>query len=140
VREPEIFKNQFPKAGIDICEIKLKVLETLGRNIEEWSDAFNYSNLQAGQTGECAIYLTSWVVHNVGLARLNEFVGDRFMKPHPYIKSTPELSKIQIISASAPAELVVMDLLTKYTQVTVFHHGSSCERYVDDERVVFVRL
>ena len=140
VRNPNQFLEKFPKVEVEVCQIKLTASETLDQNIEEWAIAFNYTNVQPGQTEECALYLTDWEVHDVGIIRLNEFLGDRFIKPHPHIKSSIEVPTVQMISATAPAELVLMDLLANYVQVTVFHHGSSCERYIDNKRVSFVRL
>lgn len=140
LRDPDLYVDRFPFPGIKVRRIEHGPSETIGRDLETWANIFAFSPVKPDQEKACAIYLTDWSVHQEGMSRLNAFSGDKLMKPHPHMKTPPALPGIEILSATAPAELVIMDLLDKYPRVSVFHHGSSCERYVVDERLTYVRL
>lgn len=140
LRDPELFIERFHFSAIDIRRIEHTPSEILRHNLETWVRIFDYSPVKPGQADDCAIYLTDWRVREEGLAQLHNFRGRRFVKPHPHIKTPPHVHGTENISATAPAELVLIDLLEKHSRTTVFHHGSSCERYVIDERLSYVRL
>jgi len=139
VREPKLFLERFQSIGKEVRYIENSPAETLGRDIKAWAYIFNYTSVEANQADTCTIYLTDWNVREEGLARLDASCGIRFVKPHPHIKTLPDVLGAKILSATAPAELVLMDLLEKYARVTVIHHGSSCERYVVNQRLSYVK-
>lgn len=140
VRDPDRFRKLFPNNSSEVRHIECTPSEMLSENLEQWSEIFGYRPVSASSESACALYLSNWLVHQSGLEHLRKFLGDRYFKPHPHIKTLPEVTDIALVSATAPAELVLMDLLEKYTCVTVFHHGSSVEHYVTDERIAYVRL
>ena len=138
VCEPSLFRERFPDQVVEVRKIARTPCEIIEGNLKEWSRIFDYVPVSPSSETACALYLTDWSVHPDGVARLNEFPGDKYMKPHPHIKEIPAVTGVELISATPPAELVLIDLLGTYQSVTVFHHGSSCEKYVGDQRVSYV--
>lgn len=90
----------------------------------------------------CRIYLSSWRVDRTALAYLAGSHGYRVFKPHPHIRHdvAPTSGVDQVLAASIPAELVVVELAKAFAAVEVLHHGSSVESYVRPPNVRYVRV
>ncbi len=89
----------------------------------------------------CHLYLSSWRVDRNALAYLARSHGYRIFKPHPHIRHDVALTSglDQVLPASIPAELVIVELARAFTTVEVVHHGSSVASYVSAPNVRYVR-
>jgi hypothetical protein len=91
----------------------------------------------------CRLYLSSWQIDPRGLAHLKESSDFTVFKPHPHIREARTVGSDvadQVLSATVPAELVVLALARAFEEVTVLHDDSTTARYVTLPNVRFVRL
>lgn len=88
----------------------------------------------------CHIYLTSWKPNILFIRRFKEFAGDKFIKPHPHLKRNLQCADLIEINAGIPAEILMNDLSEKYTEIFVYHHGTSSMLYLDKPNVKFIKI
>ncbi|MBV7410711.1 hypothetical protein [Maritimibacter sp. DP1N21-5] len=140
VLDPALYQDSFPHNKKEVHKIICMPSETIDCDFDVWCHVFSYSPITSNNGEVCSVYLSGWHIESDELTRFRTMSGDRYFKPHPHIKFAPPVRGVHMISAAAPAELVLMDLRKSYRHVNVFHHGSSCERYVSDERISFSNI
>jgi hypothetical protein len=89
----------------------------------------------------CTLYLTNWEIDDSMIARLKSAPGTRYLKPHPHIKEEfIEHDDLTIIPNSIPAELLILELMNYFERIDILHHGTSAERYIKNEKTMFIRI
>ncbi|UVO19525.1 alpha-2,8-polysialyltransferase family protein [Stutzerimonas stutzeri] len=82
----------------------------------------------------CIIYLSDWELRDSAKNILLSFDETVFkvVKPHPHIFNYSESwgGADWVVDGSLPAELLILEAVSKYPEVIVFHHGSSVVSYV----------
>lgn len=152
-RTKEIYLFEPQSCTTPIKAQKIKILKTLSELLsQEWdflcsifgADEFVESIRPSGSSSkECVIYLTSWTIEEQRIAGLCANGKKVIVKPHPHIKKTGFLSlrsDLSLAPASIPAEIVIMSASRTFERVTVLHHGSSVDRYLDIPNVDFERV
>lgn len=89
---------------------------------------------------QCSVYMTNWEIDNGFLGRFGNFPGLKLLKPHPHLKSRITSGALIIVSGTLPAEILVSELAQKFDMVTIYHHGTSTERYIKTKNVRFVQV
>ena len=97
---------------------------------------------EAEQQDECLIYLSSWLIDKEVVNKLSLQTGLKIIKPHPHIRTTVNLEGLGflILEGAFPAELLVLWVSERFNKVTLYHHGSSVERYISRDNVEFIQL
>lgn len=152
-RTKEIYLFQPQSCTTPIRAEKIKITKTLSELLlQEWdflcsifSAADFIENIQSGGSSskECIIYLTSWTIEEQRIAGLCADGRKVIVKPHPHIKDANLLtwrSDLSLAPASIPAEIVIMSAARTFERVTVMHHGSSVDRYLNIPNVDFERV
>lgn len=139
IREPDDYRRRFPQGPGKARKIACSPCEAIGRDFAEWSRIFDYKPVSSSTGDRCSIYLGNWTTDTIDLEWFKSLSGDKYFKPHPHLRPGPAVAGVLTVSPTAPAELVLMDLRTKYMHIDVFHHGTSCERYMSVDGVSFVR-
>lgn len=96
------------------------------------------------KTFKCVyIYLSSWHIDTETLDHLKEKDSTVIIKPHPHIKDVSQLKvsrNFLLAPAEIPAEMLLSIVAASYHEIVVFHHGSSTERYCQDDRITFKNI
>jgi len=132
-----------PKNGHKAKQISTVLSDFLHKNLSELMRVFKFSGFETSPSDIscCSVYLSSWELDKRFLKNFGTFAGDLFCKPHPHIKEIPKLnSNVRLIDASVPAELLIAGLLSSYETVTIYHHGTSAQRYIKSKRVNFIEI
>jgi len=112
--------------------------------ISEFSDAlsyvFHYNSPKIVTSKNCNIYLSCWEIDFNFLLSFSDLIGDKFVKLHPHIKNFYNTTGLDLINNSTPAEIVLLDMLEKYEKVFVYHHGTSVEQYISNDRLTFIEI
>lgn len=99
--------------------------------------------LASPRKNNCIIYLTSWSWDYKTASDLCRLDAYKILKFHPHIREqTKEIIDFFDFSASAtvPAEFLVIMASTVFEKVTVYHHGTSVERYLKLKNVQFTKI
>ncbi len=89
----------------------------------------------------CIIYLSAWSVNVEAIARLSSCGIPFFVKLHPHVKMRMGVAQNIIdVDPSMPAEIFINKMCEHCNEVTVFHHGSSVVRYVNNVNSKFILL
>lgn len=135
----EYLKN-FPKLREKVIRITCGVFDIISDEVEFWSRVFGPLPVVVKDNNECRIYLSSWKLDEKFLILFRNMSGDKYIKPHPHIKENLKLEFADVIPGGIPAEFILMDLVKKYKNVKVFHHGSSVERYILAKNLEFKKI
>lgn len=138
--DPEAYHKNFPKYKKPVKKLELGPLDIIRQYFPSLSHIFDYCSPAAPTSDLCHIYLSSWHVDRSFLEKFSMLAGDKYLKLHPHIKVTGEWGLGTLVSRTAPAEMVLLDMMEKYKSVSVFHHGSSVEQYISGKNVIFIRV
>lgn len=133
------YRSRFPESKSTAVKIKRSIADLISQELSSWVFIMNYSNPHPQGSRQCHVYLSSWEIDEAFLRNFSTFNGDKFIKLHPHLADREGFDFARSITSTAPAEIVLMDLASKYDEVHVFHHGTSTHRYVDINTVVFHR-
>lgn len=137
---PSEYLENFPKYRKSVEKIRCSPQEILRLYFDKFSCIFDYSP-SSGLCGEvCNIYLSNWQIDRKFTEKFSALPGDKYLKPHPHIKAEDLSEYGTLIGRTAPAEMVLIDLMEKYKFVNVFHHGSSVEKYISAKNIAFIRV
>lgn len=134
----EEYRRKMPlKIAVKAIGIRKGIRETIERDSEFWEDIFRYEGIKGRSGGKSVLYISNWEIDNEFLSKFSLLTGDKYVKPHPHIRDAPRYEHGVIIGQGTPAEIVILDLAKKYKEVEVFHHGSSCEKYISGSNIRF---
>jgi hypothetical protein len=139
--DPEEHRRKFPKFRKKICKINLSHADFIRENLNNIRYIFDYNYVCGGASRICYVYLSGWQINDDFIKLFLDLEGDKFIKPHPAIKSNvldTVKSSVRVIPNHVPAELLILDLERKYEKIIVLHEGSSVERYLSKENLEFV--
>lgn len=139
---PDVYRSTFPGMGRKVRRIVHTPIEIIQRHLERLTALFGYSPLTEAdrKSASCTLYLSTVRKDDELIRKLSVSEDDVYLKPHPHLAETLEGNSACLLSPTAPAELILTNLLNIYDRVTVLHHGSSTELYFSSERVKFVRI
>lgn len=138
--EPQSYRKNFPNYKKPIEKLILGPTDIIRQYFSSLSHVFDHCSLAAPTSDICHIYLSSWHVDHHFLKEFSMLAGDKYLKLHPHIKVTDEWGQGTLVSRTAPAEMVLLDMMEKYKSVNVFHHGSSVEKYISGGNINFIKL
>lgn len=123
-------------------KIGFKLYDSINKNITLYNDMFFYPpNLNYSSSGSnIALYLTDWSIDLKRIENLSKKHDNFFVKFHPHINISCSNFKFDVIEYIGPAEVLILNLLKHFENVTVYHHSSSCEYYLKKTNVVFINL
>ncbi|MFG6569722.1 hypothetical protein [Sulfitobacter sp. 1A13679] len=130
----------FDKDSMKAKPIRGAVMDYLDKHSSELARVFSYRAPESSGANNCHVYLSSWRFSQRFFIDFGSAPGDLFVKPHPHTRLVPEWVYGTIVSATVPSELVINDLSSKYSSVSVYHHGSSSEFYIRRNNVNFVKI
>ena len=138
VCDPEAYRSLFPSANTSVHAIDRGPGAMLHTFREELTHVFDYRAISSTASPLCNVYLTDWVIDHSFLEIFCALEGDNYIKPHPHIKSEPTAFACRTLSPTVPAEMFLLDAMAKYSKLVVYHHhGSSAERYIKGDNIVF---
>lgn len=140
VLDPDSYRKIFPRYRCDVKKIDLSPMDIIKLYFNELSHIFGHCAVAPKSFGVCHIYLSGWSIDFDFLHKFSNLPGDKYIKLHPRVKLDVDENWGTRISRSVPAEMVLIDLKEKYNEVNVYHHGSSAERYFNENDVVFIRI
>lgn len=140
VLDPVEYRSKFPRSRKQIVQIQRGPLDILKQDIDFWHDVFPYENSHIPMSDVCRIYLSQWEIDSISIGDFLDSPCDKYIKPHPRLQGRVEIPNTITIGHGVPAELILVDLADRYDVVTVYHHGSSTERYVKNERIEYVKI
>lgn len=140
--DPDKYKNSFKSnSQKKIIKIKTNLSSFIDENIKELKNIFDHRENQAKSAcSNCSIYLSSWTVDTNFIDTLIEKAGDKYIKLHPKLTNPPQLKDFIKIENQIPAELILKSLSTQYKSVTVYHHGTSTQTYINARNITFVNI
>ncbi len=134
---PSDYKRLFPSDGPTLIKIEEQLSTFINKHLVNLNDIFDYKSDYKVTSKDCLIYLSSWSVDQYFIKQLGLLSGDQYIKLHPHITDFDEIGSGNYIDPSAPAEMVITELLTFYDNIDVYHHGSSVMRYIKSDRVSY---
>ena len=135
---PEEYERKMPpRIAKKSIRIAAGIMQTLDVHSDFWEYIFQYDGVRASSSRKCSLYLSGWEMDMDFLSHFSTLAGDKYIKPHPHIRGAISHSCGELIGKSAPAEIVLSDLARNYEEVEVFHHGSSCQRYMTADNIRF---
>lgn len=144
IYNPCEYKKNFPSLHKKVIGIKHGVMEVLTENLDYFCYVFDFKlELSQSSKSHCYLYLTSWCINDAVIQQLKELKAeskDCYLKLHPHLKNTAVSDGIDVLQGQAPAELVILYLLSKYSKIYIFDQNSSVRRYISCERVVFYNI
>lgn len=143
VYDTENYKDKFPRYKKNIYLIIKKPMDAIYKNIDYFHDIFSYGSMLKSfrkTSKKCYLYLSSWNISKKFINSMPKMDGDKYVKIHPHIEESYSFPFAHMVDRSAPAELVIADLMNMYDSIIVYHHGSTVERYVENDRVEFRRV
>src|SRR5690606_35914179 len=117
-----------------IIQIDEPISGTISRLGSDLQRVFGYYPHEAVSHEKCVVYLSGWKVDTEFVRRLSAMEGDTFVKLHPHIKRFDSELGVRPLNGKIPAEIILLDMLNKYEDVVVYHHGSSVEQYIQNSR------
>lgn len=140
VMEPDEYIGKFRLARNRVVKIELSPYELIVRDIDIWNRIFPVVEEVIPASATCAVYLSTWHLEQGVLRDFLLCDCDRYIKLHPRLIEAASVPGVKYIGHNAPAELVLERLSHEYSSITVYHHGSSVERYVQSEKIEFIRI
>lgn len=138
--DPEAYRENFPKYKKKLNKISSSPVDTILLYFTSLSHIFDHTLLAERASDSCHIYLSTWHVDYNFIEKFSALPGDKYLKLHPHIKTVDGASWGALVSRTAPAEMILIDMMKKYKSVNVFHHGSSVERYISGENITFTTV
>lgn len=138
--DPDKYKAIFPRLSRRVRAIAEGPGKVLLGSQKAWGEIFDYQEITDRFSNKCNVYLTNWNLDHDAVKRMMDHSGDNYLKLHPRCLDQAEVPGVVMLKATAPAELIIADLSRKYTEVNVYHHGSSVEQYFSKANVNFIRL
>ncbi len=138
--EPHLYRVIFPKGRANLVKLVQGPDQVLSSHFDGWKAIFGYQNVEQFSSSECSLYLSTWDFQPEAVGSFYRSNGDRFIKRHPRCDDEVHFPNASVIGDAAPAEMVVADLANRYSLVRVFHHGSSVERYLSRDNVIYERV
>jgi len=136
--------NEYSERIKSKCEVK-KINSSISLLVKENINTFSFDELVLKKFEEnytykiCFVYLPSWDADTRVLECLQNKNGLIIYKHHPHRRNKipPHLYDVEI-DGGAPAEFVITKLLNYFDKIYVYHHGTSVERYIQNERIEFI--
>jgi len=133
--EPSKYLKKFKNYNKECYKIDREVCVVIRENLDFFTRIFDFSDFFDGvviQSSTCNIYISSWSVDYDVIEQVSKKFGDLYIKQHPHIKYNEVKSNHvgMLIPTSVPAEIVVVRLLSFYSKVNIYHHGSSLVKYL----------
>ena len=131
----EKYTNKFPQLYKKTIQIKQSLPEWLKSNEDVVRKIFckDYAPPLGDKNLDAYVYLTDWEIQSQTITQF-ESLRDSFIKPHPHI-SEQRISKLkfksksQWVPAYVPAEILIIDLASRYKTVHIKHNNSSAVDY-----------
>lgn len=143
VLQPDEYIENFPELIGKVVAIRGKVSDLVSENLDRFRLLFDVPDIPSprdSRKARCCIYLTSWTLDANIIAHLRTLDGDVFIKPHPHIQDSVAVEGFMFLDAGVPAELLLIDLLQRYTHVDVFDHTSSVRRYIQQNHLFYTDM
>lgn len=141
IYNPCEYKKNFPSLHKKVIGIKHGLMEVLTENLDYFCYVFDFKlELSQSSKSHCYLYLSSWCINEDVILRLEKASCDCYLKLHPHMKNAPTSDRFIVLPNQAPAELVILYLLSIYDKIFIFDQNSSVRRYISCERVVFYNL
>lgn len=152
-RTDEIYLYQPEQCRTEISAEKIKIRTSISALLAtEWdflaaifgaSDYIQDISRHASASKECVIYLTSWTIDLDKVAMMVAPGRRVLVKPHPHIKEIVTKdwpSQFDVAPGTIPAEMIISSAARIFEHVSVLHHGSSVDRYLQLKNVDFQRV
>ena len=142
IYHPDKYLNKIP-GEIKLIQTRLSELLENKKDIFDAifdADQFRERVIEKKKSDDCVIYLTSWSIDLDLIENLKSNNATVIIKPHPHIKDFENLLNLSmglLAPAGIPAEIIILDASKIFKNVSVLHHGSSTEQYINIENVVF---
>lgn len=152
-RTREIYLYQPEQCRTEISAEKIKIRTSISTLLsKEWdilaaifgaSGYIQHISRHALASRECVIYLTSWTIDLDKVATMVPPGRAVIVKPHPHIKKIDSENwpaQFDVAPGLIPAEMIISAAARVFDHVTVLHHGSSVDRYLQLNNVDFKRV
>lgn len=142
VYETKKYRDRVGSYGCAPVGIETKLVDFIRANIADLTTLFDVPRTIGGDKGQpCCLYLTDWKINREVIAEIGRKNGLFFVKPHPHLADIaaddPRLGRASVLPAGVPAEMLIMKLKSRHSDLTVYHHGSSAAHYLANSGVLF---
>lgn len=136
------YEKTFPHCKHKAIEIRSSLFDFISKKRNQLNKIFYFTSIRSPKikTTGCCLYLTTWCVSCDFLCYLEKKNEDVYIKQHPHMKNPQDYNVGTSVDANVPAELVVLDLLDKYSHITIYDHSSSLRQYIVSSRVTFFNV
>lgn len=134
--EPNRYRNSHPNYRKECVTIETSIHSLLEDEFSNIFQVFDYEvsgDSSKLKEKKCNIYFSSWQVDSKFMESFSALPEMNYIKLHPHIKNSNKTFMdcgLSVFPARLPAEIVIMLLCKLYEEVTVYHHGSSIEKYM----------
>lgn len=117
---------------VPITHTVVEVIDTFYNTLCYAFDDQSFLSRLSPLSRHSTVYLSGWRLDSRLIQYLRPLNGDLVIKPHPSLKTVQgDLpADITVCPNGIPAELLLRKLSDKYATVTVLHHGSSTQQYL----------
>lgn len=131
-----------------IIKIKKSIQTLLSEDLVRMKIIFNaehcLSSLEVATEGlkRCVIYLSNWDLSERVIQALKKHESLVVVKSHPNIKKIHKSCEAGciLVEPVIPAEMLIGWAVSRFESVSIYHHGSSAERYMNNSNCDFTKV
>lgn len=136
------YQDEIPTNAFKAREIECSLFKFIKKNKSAFNRLFELEEFipKSENFERCSLYLSSWDVDEVFLSEFKQLKGDLIIKLHPHIRKSIIMSGIAVVDSQTPAELVLLELISRYNHVHVYHHNTSTARYINASNLTYILI
>jgi hypothetical protein len=137
------YSKKFPTLAKKAVQIDKPIISFIGENLTFLNELFRidlYLNKTRVSNDIAYLILMEKNTSIESVKAIKYFRGDKFLKRHPHIKTFSCEDGFNSIDNSIPAELIILNLSNIYTNLIIFHFGTSARRYINKSNISYFQL
>lgn len=133
-----LYAKKKPKEVIQITESLTKLIsKNISKLLYIFAGEKFITEVKKNTCRNCCVYLSNWSFSIDDIDLYSKKKCLKILKLHPYCKAEYEDSSILIAPKSLPAEILLISILSYFEKITVYHHNSSSELYLNEKNICF---